>query len=86
LFCTILYRSLIGTLKSGELDNGRGLSREKIMIHRHEIETGRTSTIASHLLGYDEDSKPIFTHSEKGGKKVNKTDADVAAKATSLVP
>jgi len=67
--------SLIGTLKSGQLDNGRGLSREKIMIHRHEIETGRTSTIASHLLGYDEDSKPIFTH----------TDADVAAKATSLV-
>jgi len=85
LVCPILYRSLIGTLKSGQLDNGRGLSREKIMIHRHEIETGRTSTIASHLLGYDEDSKPIFTHSEKGGKKVIKTDADVAAKATSLV-
>lgn len=77
--------SLIGTLKTGQLDDGRGLSRTKIMVHKHEMDSGRTSTIASHLLGYNEDLKPIFTHSKKGAKKIVKTDADIAAKAASLV-
>jgi GTPase len=86
LSCSSRLSSLIGTLITGQLDDGRGLSRSKIMIHKHEMESGRTSTISSHLLGYDMDSKPIFTHSNNGTKKEGiKTDADVAAKAASLV-
>lgn len=44
--------TLIGTLTSTVLDDGRGSSRTSIMKHRHEIESGRTSTAATHLLGF----------------------------------
>ena len=37
--------SLIGVLTSGELDDGRGFAREKILKHQHELESGRTSNI-----------------------------------------
>ena len=45
--------STIGVLTSGQLDNGRGLARLQIFSHPHEIETGRTSSIAHHLIGFD---------------------------------
>ena len=44
--------SLIGTLVTSSLDDGRGKSRISIMKHRHEIESGRTSTATTHLLGF----------------------------------
>jgi len=72
--------SLIGTLKSGHLDDGNGLARSQIMIHKHEIETGRTSVVASHLLGYDENMNPIMTPSPD-----SKIDSQVATKASILV-
>ena len=37
--------SLIGVLTSGELDDGRGKSRKKILKHKHELDSGRTSNI-----------------------------------------
>jgi GTPase len=45
--------SIIGTLTRGVLDNGRGLSRSYVFTHRHELETGRTSTISHQLMGFD---------------------------------
>jgi GTPase len=42
--------TLLGVLKSGSLDNGRGLARECIFKHPHEIETGRTSSVSHHYL------------------------------------
>ncbi|OQS06958.1 GTP-binding protein, partial [Thraustotheca clavata] len=45
--------SLIGTLIRGELDDGRGLSRQAIFRHKHEIESGRTSSIATAYMGFD---------------------------------
>jgi hypothetical protein len=44
--------TLIGTLTSSCLDDGRGSSRTSIMKHRHEIESGRTSTATTHLMGF----------------------------------
>jgi len=44
--------TLIGTLTSSLLDDGRGSSRTFIMKHRHEIESGRTSTASTHLMGF----------------------------------
>ena len=44
--------SLIGVLTSGELDDGRGKSRNKILKHKHELETGRTSNITFNPLKY----------------------------------
>jgi small GTP-binding protein len=51
--------TLIGTLTTSSLDDGRGRSRTTIMKHRHEIETGRTSTATSHLLGFRHSGEPI---------------------------
>ena len=44
--------SLIGVLTSGTLDNGRGSARNKILVHPHERETGRTSHISYNPLVY----------------------------------
>jgi len=44
--------TMIGTLISSVLDDGRGSSRTSIMKHRHEIESGRTSTSSTHLMGF----------------------------------
>lgn len=84
--------TLIGTLKGGQLDDGRGQARANIMKHRHEIESGRTSTISSHLIGYDEDSNPIMGKRLKMDKvsgKVKyltrKNDAELAAEAHNLI-
>jgi len=51
--------TLIGTLTSSSLDDGRGRSRTSIMKHRHEIESGRTSTATTHLMGFRHTGEPI---------------------------
>ena len=51
--------SLIGVLTKGILDNGRGKSRSMILQYKHEIETGRTSTITHHVMGFDENGKTV---------------------------
>ncbi|NHJ49193.1 MAG: elongation factor 1-alpha [Asgard group archaeon] len=45
--------TLVGVLTRGKLDNGRGLARVNVFRHKHEIETGRTSSISQQILGYD---------------------------------
>lgn len=44
--------SLLGTLTSSSLDNGRGKSRLSLLKHRHEISSGITSSVAQELIGY----------------------------------
>jgi len=51
--------TLIGTLTTSSLDDGRGKCRTSIMKHRHEIESGRTSTVTSHLLGFQSSGERI---------------------------
>ena len=51
--------TLIGTLITASLDDGRGKSRTAIMKHRHEIESGRTSTATTHLLGFRSSGEPV---------------------------
>lgn len=51
--------TLIGTLITSSLDDGRGKSRTAIMKHRHEIESGRTSTATTHLLGFRSTGEPV---------------------------
>ncbi|KAF2685784.1 hypothetical protein K458DRAFT_387737 [Lentithecium fluviatile CBS 122367] len=46
--------SLLGTLSTGTLDNGRGKSRLSLLRHRHEIESGITSSITQELIGYND--------------------------------
>lgn len=44
--------SLLGTLSTATLDNGRGKSRLSLLKHQHELESGITSAVAHELLGY----------------------------------
>lgn len=46
--------SLLGTLSTSTLDNGRGKSRLSLLKHRHEIVSGVTSSLAQELFGYQE--------------------------------
>jgi elongation factor 1-alpha len=53
--------TLIGTLVTGTLDDGRGLARSKITKHQHERDSGRTSSISTHLVGLSEDTYETVT-------------------------
>ena len=44
--------SLVGTLSTSALDSGRGKTRLSLLKHRHEIESGVTSSVAPELIGY----------------------------------
>ncbi|KAI9171910.1 GTP-binding protein 2 [Paramyrothecium foliicola] len=54
--------SLLGTLSTGTLDNGRGKSRLSLFKHRHEMVSGITSSIAQELIGYKERAILNFSH------------------------
>ena len=44
--------TLVGVLCTGKRDNGRGSARMNVFRHRHEVETGCTSSLSSQLLGF----------------------------------
>ena len=48
-----------GVLTSGELDNGRGYARKKIMKYKHEIESGRTSQVSFNYLKFANDKNNL---------------------------
>ena len=66
--------TLIGTLTTSSLDDGRGSSRCAIMKHRHEIESGRTSTATSHLLGFRHSGEPIAGRDRVRANKLKSED------------
>ena len=45
--------TLLGVLTSGNKDDGRGSARLSVFNFAHEISSGRTSSIAQHILGFD---------------------------------
>ncbi|KAI4248747.1 MAG: hypothetical protein LQ352_005824 [Teloschistes flavicans] len=60
--------SLLGTLSTSTLDNGRGKSRLSLLKHRHEIASGVTSSVTGSLLGYREG--PLFDNDVGTGSHV----------------
>jgi GTPase len=53
--------TLLGTLSTGTLDNGRGMSRLSLLKHQHEVASGITSSVAQELIGYKDGD--IFNYS-----------------------
>lgn len=49
--------TLLGVLTHGELDNGRGFARQKLFRHKHEMESGRTSSVGNDILGFDHEGQ-----------------------------
>ena len=56
--------SLLGTVSTSTLDNGRGRSRLSLLKHRHEIASGITSSVAHELVGYtlDPSAGPVINY------------------------
>eukprot|EP00835_Amoeboradix_gromovi_P002325 NODE_130_length_18488_cov_0.389961.p2 type:complete len:412 gc:universal NODE_130_length_18488_cov_0.389961:9609-10844(+) len=46
--------SILGVLTKGKLDDGRGKAREVLFKHKHELLTGRTSSVGMEIMGFDE--------------------------------
>lgn len=44
---------MLGVLVKGGLDDGRGKARVNLFRHKHEVESGRTSSVGMEIMGYD---------------------------------
>lgn len=51
--------TLLGVLTHGVLDNGRGYARQKLFRHKHEAESGRTSSVGNDILGFDSSGQVV---------------------------
>uniref|UniRef100_A0A8C1WDD1 GTP-binding protein 1 n=1 Tax=Cyprinus carpio TaxID=7962 RepID=A0A8C1WDD1_CYPCA len=59
--------TLLGVLTHGELDNGRGFARQKLFRHKHEMESGRTSSVGNDILGFDPEGQVVNKPDSHGG-------------------
>ncbi|PIK49104.1 putative GTP-binding protein 1 [Apostichopus japonicus] len=48
-------------------DNGRGLARLKLFRHKHEMESGRTSSVGNDILGFDSKGNVVNQPDTHGG-------------------
>ncbi|KZS98433.1 P-loop containing nucleoside triphosphate hydrolase protein [Sistotremastrum niveocremeum HHB9708] len=49
----------LGVLTRGGLDDGRGRARVSLFRHKHEIESGRTSSVGMEILGFSPEGMPV---------------------------
>lgn len=61
--------SMLGVLVKGDLDDGRGRARVNLFRHKHEIETGRTSSVSMEIMGFDTHGRVIT--SDTPGRKLS---------------
>jgi len=61
--------SMLGVLVKGDLDDGRGKARVDLFRHKHEIETGRTSSVGMEIMGFD--TKGQVVASDTPGRKLS---------------
>ncbi|KUI63031.1 GTP-binding protein 1 [Cytospora mali] len=61
--------SMLGVLVKGDLDDGRGKARVNLFRHKHEIETGRTSSVGMEIMGFDTHGQVIM--SDTPGRKLS---------------
>ncbi|KAG7292505.1 hypothetical protein NEMBOFW57_002540 [Staphylotrichum longicolle] len=55
--------TLLGTLSTGTLDNGRGKGRLGLLKHLHEVASGITSSVTQELVGYHDGDIINYSHS-----------------------
>ncbi|PSN65728.1 P-loop containing nucleoside triphosphate hydrolase protein [Corynespora cassiicola Philippines] len=60
--------TMLGVLVKGGLDDGRGKARVNLFRHKHEIESGRTSSVGMEIMGFD--SKGEIVVSNVAGRKL----------------
>nr|KAJ3423176.1 hypothetical protein HK105_000991 [Polyrhizophydium stewartii] len=62
--------TLLGVLTKDTLDDGRGKARVNLFRHKHEIESGRTSSVGMEIMGYDSAGR-IVTPSSLNKQRLN---------------
>jgi GTPase len=60
--------TMLGVLVKGGLDDGRGKARVNLFRHKHEVESGRTSSVGMEIMGFD--SKGEVVVSNVSGRKL----------------
>ncbi|KAF2746271.1 P-loop containing nucleoside triphosphate hydrolase protein [Sporormia fimetaria CBS 119925] len=60
--------TMLGVLVKGGLDDGRGKARVNLFRHKHEFESGRTSSVGLEIMGFD--SKGEVVVSSNPGRKL----------------
>lgn len=68
----------IGTMTKGVLDDGRGKARLHVFNYKHEIDSGRTSSIGHQIMGFDNNANVINSNK-------NNSWSDIANQATKLI-
>ncbi|KAI8925645.1 P-loop containing nucleoside triphosphate hydrolase protein [Entophlyctis helioformis] len=51
--------TMLGVLTKDVLDDGRGKARVNLFRHKHEIESGRTSSVGMEMMGYDSTGRVV---------------------------
>ena len=59
--------TILGVLTKGILDDGRGLARVQLFRHKHEKETGRTSSVGHEHLAFDAAGKALRSGESSSG-------------------
>ncbi|TIA98022.1 hypothetical protein E3P94_00630 [Wallemia ichthyophaga] len=57
--------TLLGILSRGGLDDGRGKMRVNLFRHKHEIDSGRTSSVGLEIMGFDHEGNEVQSYSQK---------------------
>jgi len=65
--------TLLGVLTHGVLDDGRGVARQKLFRHKHELETGRTSSVGNDILGFDAQGEIVNRSDSHGNQTLDWT-------------
>lgn len=60
---------MLGVLVKGGLDDGRGKARVNLFRHKHEVESGRTSSVGMEIMGFD--TKGDIVTSKVPGRKLS---------------
>lgn len=75
--------TLVGVLTKGMYDDGRGSARQRVFNFAHEVQNGRTSSIAHEIMGFDDQSKRVLA--DRFVQNKNKYWAEVVKKSTKIV-
>jgi GTPase len=76
--------TLLGVLLSGENDDGRGRSRVNVFNFKHEMKSGKTSSVAQHILGYDVTGK-VVNYTENDEKSFKKSWNEIVNNSSKII-
>lgn len=77
--------SLIGVLLSGKADDGRGSARLSVFNFKHEIKSGRTSSVSQHILGFDSKGEVMNYSSSQDGFGQKRGWPEIVKKSSKII-